>query len=72
MHYFSGVRSFRPMLNNQPVIDAIKKLNGIKKALSMPTYNFSTLYSNIPHNKLKNVTKELFNFCFKGGEKVYC
>ena len=60
------------MLNNQPVIDAIKKLNGIKKALSMPTYNFSTLYSNIPHNKLKNVTKELINFCFKGGEKVYC
>ena len=69
--YFSGVKSFWPIQNNQPVIEAIKKLNGRSKANSISTFDFSTLYTNIPHAKLKNVLRELINFCFKGGDKKY-
>ena len=37
--------------------------------MPIATSDSSTLYENIPHNKLKYVMKELINFCFKGGEK---
>ena len=69
--YFSGVKTFWPILNNLPVINAIKQLNDRKKAYSISTFDFATLYTNIPHGKLKNVLREIINFCFKGGDKKY-
>ena len=71
MHYFSGVKSLWPVQNNQAVIDAIKKLNNRNKALSIATYDFFTLSTNIPHNELKNVIWELIHFCFKGRGKPF-
>ena len=53
MHYFSGVKSFWRVQNNQPATDAIKKLNSRNKTLSIATYDSFNLYTNIPHNKLK-------------------
>ena len=64
MHYFSGVNSFWPVQNNWPVVDAIKNLTVEIKALSIRTFDISTLYANIPNNKVKNVMRELINFCF--------
>lgn len=52
-----------------PVIDASKKLNSRNKALPIATYDFSTLYTNIPNKALKNVKIELVSFWFKGGGK---
>ena len=49
----------------------IKKRNSRNKALSIATYDFSAVYTNIPHNKLKNVKRELLNFCFKGSKKQF-
>lgn len=69
--YFSGVKTFWPILNNSPVIKAIKQLNERKKAYSISTFDFATLYTNIPHGKLKTVLREIINFCFKGGDKKY-
>ena len=57
MDYFSGVKSFQPAQSNQPVIDRIKLLNSRNKPLSIATYDSSTLYSNIPDNKLKNLVQ---------------
>ena len=71
MHYFSGVKSFWSVQNNQPVTDSIKTLNSRNKALSIAAYDFSILYTNIPHNKLKNLMRELIDFCFKGREKHF-
>ena len=53
--------------NNRPVIDSISKLYARNKMLSIPNYHFAPPYKNIPHNKLKNIMRELINFCFKGG-----
>ena len=69
--YFSGIKTFWPILNNLPVIHAIKQLNDRKRAFSISTFDFATLYTNIPHDKLKNVLREIINFCFKGGDKMY-
>ena len=69
--YFSGVKSFWPIQNNIQVIDSIKKLNKRNLAKSITTFDFSTLYTSIPHDKLKNALREIINFGFKGGDKFY-
>ena len=51
----------------KPVIDAIRKLNKRNKAVSIATFDFSTLYTKIPHQKLISVLHSIIDFCFKGG-----
>ena len=58
--------TFGVIQNNQPVVDRISKINNAKKAQSIRTYDFSTLYIKIPHNLLKDAMKEIVDFCFKG------
>ena len=53
MHSFSGIKLFWPGQNNEPVIDVIKRFNSINKAFLTTIYDFPTLYTNIPDNKLK-------------------
>ena len=35
------------------------------------TFGFSTLCTEIPHNKLLKFMSELIDFCFDGGGKTY-
>ena len=65
--YFSGVNSFWTVLNNEPVIREIDKLNKRSKAETITTFDFSTLYTKITHDKLLKVLNELTDFCFDGG-----
>ena len=65
--FYSGVNSFWTVLNNEPVINQINKLNERNKAETITTFDFSTLYTKIPHNKLVKVLNELTDFCFDGG-----
>ena len=39
--------------------------------MPIATYDFSTLHTIVLHNKLKNVVRELLNFCFKGRKKQF-
>ena len=59
------------MRNNKPVIDAMNGLNKRKKATSVSTFDLSTLYTKLTHNKLLMVLNSLINFCFDGGESKY-
>ena len=68
---FSGVNSFWTILNNQPVINSINSLNNRGKATSISCFDFSTLYTTIPHDKLIKVLFDMIDFCFKGGDKQY-
>ena len=65
MHCFSVLQSFWPVQINQPLIDAIKKLSSRSKELSITTYEFSTLYTNIRDNKLKYLVKRADEFVFQ-------
>lgn len=56
--YYSGVW---PVQNNQTITDTINKINSIRKAVSMSTFDFSALYTNIPNHKLKPVMGEFIN-----------
>ena len=65
-HFFTGVKTFWVIQDKKPVVNTIRNLNKRKNAKSIMTYDFSTLYTKIPHDKLKEVLHELTDFCFKG------
>ena len=67
----SGIKTFWTIQNNYPVIFSINKLNKLKVAQSMSTFDFSTLYTTIPHDKLLYVLNEITGFAFKGGTRDY-
>ena len=48
-----GVSNFWVIQNNKPVVVRINKINSKKKAISIRTFDFSTLYTKIPHDLLK-------------------
>ena len=70
-HFFTGVKTFWTIQNNSPVIKSINNLNKRNKALQITSFDFSTLYTKIPHDKLLKVLNELIDFCFKGGTKDF-
>ena len=70
-NFFTGVNTFWVVQNNKPVIGAMNGFNKRKKATSISTYDFSTLYIKLPHNKLLVVLNSLIDFCFDGGECNY-
>ena len=64
---WTGVSNFWIIQNNTPVVERIDKINHKKKAFSIRTFDFSTLYTKIPHQLLKGALSEIVDFCFKGG-----
>ena len=66
---WSGIKKFWVILNNRPVINTIAKINKRNSAKSLSTFDFSTLYTKIPHNKLLEVLNNIIDFCFKGGTR---
>ena len=67
--FFTGVNTFWVVQNNKPVIDAMNGLNKQRKATSVSIFDFSTLYTKLPHNKLLMVLNSLIDFCLRE-EKV--
>ena len=59
--FFTGVNTFWVVQNNKLVIDAMNGLNKRMKATSVSTFNFSFLYTTLPHNKLLMVLNSLIS-----------
>ena len=49
----------------------MNKVNKRRKATSIPTFESSTLYAILPHNKFLTVLNGLIDFCLDGGESKY-
>ena len=64
---WSGVNGFWVIQNNAPLINRINKINKRNRAKSIMTFDFSTLYTKIPHNLLLEALNEIIEFAFKGG-----
>ena len=69
--FFTGVNTFWVLQNNKQVIDGMNGLNKRRKATSVSTFDFSTLYAKLPHNKLLMVLNSLNDLSFDGGECKY-
>ena len=69
--FFTGVNTFWVIQSNKPVTKALNKLNTRNRAKYISTFDFSTLYTKLPHNKLESVLHHLIDFCFDGGTKKF-
>ena len=69
--FFTGINGFWVVPNDKLVIDAMNELSKRWKATSVSTFDFSTLYTKLQHNKLLMAVNSLIDFCFDGGEGRY-
>ena len=67
--YFSGMNRFWVIQNNSEVVDSVNKFNSRRSARSVSTFDFTTLYTNIPHALLIEVMHKIVDFGFCGGTK---
>ena len=54
--------NFWVIQNNSPVVERIDKINKKKQAVSVRTFDFSTLYTKIPHHLLRDALFEIVDF----------
>jgi len=69
--FFSGVNTFWVVQSNKAVTKNLRNLNRYGKAKSISTFDFSTLYTKIPHDKLLEVLYSIIDFCFDGTDKKF-
>ena len=63
------MKTFWVIENNQDVLASLRKLSKRGKAECISTFDFSTLYTKIPHAKLLDVLNDLIDLCFNGGNR---
>ena len=69
--YISNYNTFWVLQNVDPVIHTMNAINKRKCAKSISTYDFSTLYTKLPHEKLISRLSQVVDFVFDGGDKAY-
>ena len=69
--FLKNYNKFWVLQNTEPVLDIIKNINRKKGAKSIATYDFSTLYTKLPHDKLIKELHKLIDFVFEGGDRKY-
>ena len=67
----TGIHCFWIVNNSQQVISTLKDINTSAKAKHYDSYDFSTLYTSIPHDSLKNNMSLLIDEAFKVRGAVY-
>ena len=68
-HYYSGIKSYWIVHNRDPILNAVNKSSFRRSAKSVSSFDFSTLYTKIPHDKLIEVLNKIIDFVFKGGTR---
>ena len=64
--FYSRLNKFWVVQNSFPVTEKLDKINNKNNAKSISTFDFSTLYTKIPHDLLIQVLSEVIDFVFKG------
>ena len=68
-HFYSGIKTYWIVQNRDPILNAVKKSTIRRSAKCISSFDFSTLYTKIPHNKLIDVLTNIIDFVFKGGTR---
>ena len=69
--FSATVNTFWVMQNNKTVTNAMYEFDKQRKVTSISIFDFSTLYTKLPHNKLLMVLTSFIDFCFDGGVSKY-
>ena len=67
--FYKNYNRFWVIENSAPVIEKLTKLNERKRARDISTYDFSTLYTQLPHDELILNLNEIVDFAFNGGNQ---
>ena len=67
----TGVNCFWIIDNSKEVLDRLQNINKNSRATSFDSYDFATLYTNIPHDELKNNIRVLVREAFKVRGAMY-
>ena len=69
--FLSNYNKFWVLQNSKPIIDRMNEINRKKNAKSISTFDFSTLYTNIPHSHLIERLSMLIDFVYDAGDLKY-
>ena len=69
--FFSNYNKFWILQNSEPIINTLKNINRKKRAKSISTYDFSTLYTKLPHDKLISQLSKVIDLVYKAGDKKF-
>ena len=69
--FLSNYNKFWVLQNSEPILSILNNINKKKNAKSISTFDFSTLYTKLPHDKLIKSLKDIISFVFEGGDKPY-
>ena len=69
--FYKNYNRFWVINNSKPLIDKLSVINTRKKAKEISTFDFSTLYTKLPHDDLITVLNHHIDFVFDGGPKKY-
>ena len=67
----TGVNCFWIIDNSQQVLSALSKINYFSTAKHLDSYDFSTLYTSIPHTSLEEALTSLIKEAYKVRDKVF-
>ena len=67
--FYSGFNRFWVVENSFPVIEKLDNINKNSSAKSISTFDFSTLYTTLPHNLLIEVLNSIIDFVFDSGTR---
>ena len=69
--FYKNYNRFWVINNSKPLINKLTTINTKKKAKEISTFDFSTLYTKLPHNDLLRVLNDIIDFVFDGGTRNY-
>ena len=67
--FYKNYNLFWVIENSKPLIDKLNVINTKKKAREVSTFDFSTLYTNLPHDDLLRILNHIIDFAFAGGNR---
>ena len=70
-HFYSNYNKFWVVENSTPVLNKINRTNSKTNAKSISTFDFTTLYTKIPHQSLIDILFKVIDFAFSAGKKKY-
>ena len=71
IQYFTGINHYWIANSNADILEDIKSVNSKRNARNIDCFDFSTLYTKIPLEDLKQKLKEVVEKAFKGGTNQF-
>ena len=66
--FYKNYNKFWVLQNSSPLLKKLDEINLKKKAKEISTFDFSTLYTKLPHDDLIRVLHKMIDFAFDGGK----